>query len=216
MAEVLDVLIRKYAGPVAKQAGIARKGRFLRLQGETAHTLLHFERHHDVDLARTVFEVWYGVIPLSYWSFLKRRFPAGTAPEVPGWGGIYRDAYLMPPDAWSYAPDETPPYTFRRRWVFDNATGLDACGTALAEALRDEVFPRMRWLLDKGNVLAEFREPTFTSSRGVSGIVGEIILTVDDVEPDELERLLSGAGKQATSDFRAWARARIARRVSAE
>lgn len=215
MADMLDVIIRKHVGPAAKRAGVARKGRYLRIPGEKAHALLHFNNHILYD-PRTIFEVNYGVIPLPYWDFSYRDYPVAAVPSAPGMGGLFLHAFLMPPDRWSYAPAGTP--VFKRRWAFDDSddsTEWDDCGAVLAEHLNAEVFPRMRWLLDTDNILTELRQPTFATQLALSSdLHREIVLTVDQADPAHLERLLAEAGPSPAPDFEEWVRARIARRSS--
>ena len=212
MADMLDVIIRRHAGPVAKRAGVARKGRYLRIQGDSAHVLLHFD-NFILDQARTIFEVDYGVIPLPYWDFSHRARPGGV-PSTPDRSGLFLHTYLMPPDRWSYRPDESGTPVFKRRWTFDNATGLDECGAALAERLDAEAFPRMRWLLDTDNVLSEVRRRTFTTPCAMSSDQHrEVVLTVDHADPAHLERLLAEADASPAEDFEEWVRARMAPRT---
>lgn len=214
MADMLDVVIRKHVGPVAKDAGVTRKGRYLRIAGEQAHALLQFH-HHILDRTRTIFEVDYGVIPLPYWDFLHRTYADNAIPGTPTMGGLFLHAFLMPPDRWSYAPEETGTPVFRRRWAFDNSTGLDECGPVLAELLNAEVFPRMRRLLDIDNILTELQHPTFATPRALSSDRHrEIVLTVDRADPAHLEQLLAEAGPSPAADFEEWVRARLGRRTT--
>jgi hypothetical protein len=119
----------------------------------------------------------------------------------------------MPPDAWSYRPEEKPPFTFRRRWIFEVETEADACGVVLAARLEEDAFPKMRWLLNVVNVLAEVRSPTFTTQSALyADEAREAVLTVDAAEPAELHRLLAEAGPSPSAQFDAWIRARIDRR----
>lgn len=100
-----------------------------------------------------------------------------------------------------------------RRWAFDNADRLDACGPALAQHLIEEAFPKMRWLMDQADVLAEIQGSTFTTPRSLSSDKHrEIMLTVDDADPEHLDRLLSEAGKSPAPDFETRVRSRNAQR----
>ncbi|GAA1984444.1 hypothetical protein [Catenulispora subtropica] len=163
----------------------------------------------NISPAGVYFEVGYALLPLSYWEFSGSLHPYLLERKEPDRAGIFLNAYLMPPNEWSFRPDETPPYAFRRRWALDDLDGLDACGTALAQRLTEEAFPRMRWLLDMENALAELTTPTFATRRALgSDPDRELILTVDVADPARIEQLLADPARSRDPDIELWVRER--------
>ena len=216
VAGPIDVIIRKYVAPAAKQAGLSRKGRYFRLEGRYSHTLLYFDTH-ATDPSWLCFEVGYALLPLAYWDFCRRLYQGGGGPTEPGKESIFLDTHLMPPDEWSFRPDERPPYTFKRRWALGLPAGLEPAGTALAERLTEEAFPRMHWLLDPDNAMAELKTPTFAIEQALgSNLDRELILAIDVADPAYVEALLNDPARPQNPVFEASVRERFARRMASE
>ncbi|MDX3540658.1 DUF4304 domain-containing protein [Streptomyces sp. MB09-01] len=206
----LNLLVKQHVAPVMKAAGFKRSGRTFRLAADNGdQAVLGFARHY-VDPDAAVFEVAYGIVPAPYWEWINRHSVGGDGRAPLAFGPAVMSGSVVPPPHAAHAPEAGMP--FRARWALRADNSL-VCGQALATVLHDETVPQIVRLLDRGNLLQEFRHPALPVVRLVPLTRAEILLRVDDAPSEEVESLLAHLQPAGPGDdFATWTRRRLSTR----
>ncbi|MET8545068.1 hypothetical protein ABZW03_31150 [Kitasatospora sp. NPDC004799] len=208
----LDAWTRRYVAPLAKAAGLSRKGLAYRLVGEKGdHALLEF-RTQRLTTPMTVFTVKAFIVPAASWAWSYRMSWESAKEKAPTSSAAIVEWTVAAPRHVAYEPDEVSP--LNADWAYGRRIDPDAAGQAMAEVLREHTLPTLRRLLDRDELLAEICNPGFTFHRGRPPGWARMILRVDEASPAELEELVGQVEtvSPVVDEFIAWARTRAAER----
>ncbi|MGW2353233.1 hypothetical protein [Actinacidiphila glaucinigra] len=165
-----------------------------------------------MDPTKVVFDVEFHVVPAPYWSWI---ILADEDTMKPDRSGAFVTSSVVPPAQVAHRPDEEMP--FRGRWAFepDRIASMTFCGDALGQLLQSEVFPRMRYLLARDNLLDAVRRRDPSVTMRMTPLLREIVLRIDDAPADEMALLLAAAEEAGVPNaFLPWARRRLTSRSS--
>ncbi|WP_224273649.1 hypothetical protein [Streptomyces sp. LS1784] len=206
----LDAWTRQHVAPVAKEAGLTRKGLVYRLAADNGdHALLEF-RARRLDPAMEVFTVKAYIVPAASWAWSYRKSWESARKKAPDASAAIVQWGVIPPEQAAYEPDDVNP--LNPNWAYGGRIDPDAAGQAMAEVLREHTLPTMRRLLDRDELFTEICSPSFEFHRGRPPGWARMILRVDEASPAELDELVSQVetGYPVADEFIAWARTRAA------
>ncbi|MBD0689016.1 hypothetical protein [Streptomyces sp. CBMA123] len=206
----LETWTRRYVAPVAKEAGLTRKGLLYRLAHENGdHALLEFRPRH-LDPAMEVFTVKAFVVPATSWAWSYRKSWESARKKAPDASAALVQWSVTPPENVAFTPHAVGPLD--ADWAYGAGVDPDTAGRAVAEVLREVTLPAMRRLLDREQLWAEICRPGFAFHRGRPPGWARMLLHVDEASPAELEELASQVETDypVADEFIAWARARAA------
>ncbi|MFE6052961.1 hypothetical protein ACFQ6N_19565 [Kitasatospora sp. NPDC056446] len=206
----LEAWTRRHVAPLAKAAGLSRKGLVYRLVGENGdHALLEFRPQH-LSTPMEVFTVKAFIVPAASWAWSYRANWESAKKKAPTSSAAIVEWTVAAPKHAAYEPDNVSPLD--ADWAYGGRIDPDAAGQAMAEVLREHTLPTLRRLLDRDELLTEIRNPGFEFHRGRPPGWARMILRVDEASPAEIEELVDQVEKDypVVDEFIAWARTRAA------